>query len=97
VSGDYFPKERAYNWPNPTYDGNTYIRYYVRESAAVRIRILDLAGDLVAELNANAVGGVDNEVLWNASGVQSGVYYAHIHAQGSTGSGDAVIKIAVVR
>ena len=51
----------------------------------------------MAELNANAVGGVDNEVLWNASGVQSGVYYAHIHAQGSTGSGDAVIKIAVVR
>jgi hypothetical protein len=97
VSGDYFPKERAYNWPNPTYDGKTYIRYYVSESAAVRIRILDLAGDLVTELNANAVGGVDNEILWNASGVQSGVYYAHIHAQGSTGSGDAVIKIAVVR
>jgi len=97
LSGEFFPKDRAYNWPNPTYDGKTYIRFYVNESASVRITILDLAGDRVAEITANAVGGLDNEVLWDGSGVQSGIYFAHIQAQGQSGSGDAMVKIAVVR
>ncbi len=93
----FFPSSRAYNWPNPAYDGKTMIRYYVRESATVQITIYDMAGDLVTSLNGPGVGGMDNEVLWDLAGVQSGVYFAHIDAAGQSGSGSAIVKIAVVK
>ncbi len=97
----FFPQDRAYNWPNPV-DRNhgfkTHIRYFVSTAATVHIKIFDMAGDLVAELQGPGVGGFDNEVVWDVSNVQSGVYFAHIDAQGGTGgSGSAVIKIAVVK
>ncbi|HSQ77094.1 MAG TPA: FG-GAP-like repeat-containing protein, partial [Bacteroidota bacterium] len=93
----FFPSSRAYNWPNPAYDGKTMIRYYVRESATVQITVYDMAGDLVASLNGPGVGGMDNEVVWDLAGVQSGVYFAHIDAAGQSGSGSAIVKIAVVK
>ncbi len=94
---EFFPESRAYNWPNPVYGMTTQIRYYVREDASVTIRIFDLAGDRVAEFSQDGVGGVDNEFVWDVSGVQSGIYFAHIQAQGAQGTGKAVIKIAVVK
>lgn len=96
-SADFFPASRAYNWPNPVYDGKTYIRYFVRENATVRIKIFDLAGELVDEFTGPGVGGFDNEVEWNASTIQSGVYFAHIEAHAGPQRGAAVIKIAVVK
>jgi hypothetical protein len=96
----FFPKDRAYNWPNPV-DRNhgfkTHIRYFVSTSATVHIKIFDMAGDLVTELTGPGNGGFDNEVEWDVSKIQSGIYFAHIDAQGSGGSGSAVIKIAVVK
>jgi FG-GAP-like repeat len=98
LSSEFFPKTRAYNWPNPVYDGKTFIRYYVKDNATVNIKIFDLAGDLVATIpNPPGVGGLDNEVAWDATGVQSGVYFARIEANGSGGNGVAVIKIAIVK
>lgn len=94
---DYFPASRAYNWPNPVYDGKTNIRFYVSENSKVEIKIFDMAGDLVDQLNTNAAGGIDNEVEWNVSKIQSGVYYAHIKADGASQSATKIIKIAVVK
>jgi hypothetical protein len=97
LSSEFFPAARAYNWPNPVYDGKTFIRYYVKENATVRVKIYDLAGDLAADLSGNGQGGVDNEIAWDVSGVQSGIYFARIEASGSGGSGGATVKIAVVK
>jgi hypothetical protein len=97
VSTAFFPEERAYNWPNPVYDGKTFIRYFVKENAAVNIRIFDLAGDLVAEFAGPGIGGVDNEIAWDVKDIQSGIYFARIEASGSGGSGTAVVKVAVVK
>ncbi len=94
---DFFPTSRAYNWPNPVYDGKTNIRFYVSENSVATIKIFDMAGDLVDELRTNAIGGIDNEVEWNASKVQSGVYYANIKVDGAGNSGSTIIKIAVVK
>lgn len=94
---EYFPKSRAYNWPNPVVDGKTHIRYYVGVNSAVTIRIYDLSGDLVSELEGPGIGGYDNELVWDATKVQSGVYFARIEASGGGQSGSATIKIAVVR
>jgi hypothetical protein len=62
----------------------------------VHIKIFDLAGDLVTEFDGPGTGGRDNEVVWDVSGVQTGVYFAHIEASGQAGSGSTVVKIAVV-
>ncbi len=97
LSSAFFPEERAYNWPNPVYDGKTFIRYFIKDDATVNIKIFDLAGGLVDELAASGIGGVDNEVAWDVLDVQSGVYFARIEAQGSGGSGVAIVKIAVVK
>jgi hypothetical protein len=96
LSNESFPKSRAYNWPNPVYDRTTQIRYYLKDDARVHIKIFDLAGDLVTEFDGPGVGGRDNETAWDVSGVQTGVYFAHIDAAGPATSGSVVIKIAVV-
>ncbi|MBM4165435.1 MAG: T9SS type A sorting domain-containing protein [Ignavibacteria bacterium] len=98
ISNSFFPKERAYNYPNPAYDNTTTIRYYLKDNATVSIKIFDLAGDLVEEIkNPPGVGGFDNEVVWNVANIQSGVYFAHIEAKGAAQTGETIIKIAVVK
>src|SRR5574338_141202 len=95
---EFFPTSRAYNYPNPVYNGETAIRYFVNEDSKINIKIFDLAGDFVAELNDQANGGFDNETIWNVSDIQSGVYLARIEAIGSRGKSESVvIKIAVVK
>jgi len=95
---EFFPKSRAYNYPNPVYETSTAIRYYVSENSKINIKILDLAGELVAELNSYAAGGFDNETIWNVSNIQSGVYIARIEATSDSGKSESVtIKIAVVK
>ena len=95
---EFFPSSRAYNYPNPVYEGTTNIRYYVSEDSKINIKIFDLAGDFVAELNDDAQGGMDNETVWNVGDIQSGVYLARIEAACDCGkTEEAVIKIAVVK
>lgn len=95
---EFFPANRAYNYPNPVYEGTTNIRYYVAEDSKISIKIFDLAGDFVAELNDEAQGGMDNETVWNVGDIQSGVYLARIEANSTSGKTEqAVIKIAVVK
>jgi len=95
---EFFPRNKAYNWPNPVYDGQTYIRYYVSEDAKINIKIFDLAGDFVAELNNTAAGGMDNETAWNVNNIQSGIYFARVEATGNSGRTEStIIKIAVVK
>jgi hypothetical protein len=94
---DFLPASRVYNWPNPVYGSTTQIRYYTPEAATIRIKIFDLAGAKVAELQGRSIGGVDGEVTWDVSNVQSGVYLARIEASGTSRTQVAIIKIAIVK
>ncbi len=95
---EFFPKNLAYNYPNPVYGSETTIRYYVSEDSKIDIKIFDIAGDFVSELHDNAVGGMNNETIWNVSNIQSGVYLAHIQAQSVSGKTESnIIKIAIVK
>ena len=97
LSSEFFPADRAYNWPNPVYDGMTFLRYFVRENSSVTVKVFDLAGDLVTEFQGPGVGGVDNEVAWNVGNLQSGIYLARIEANGGGAKGFATVKVAVVK
>lgn len=94
---EFFPKNKAYNYPNPVYGAETLIRYYVSESSNINIKIFDLAGGLVAELNDYAKGGFNNETVWNVSGIQSGVYLARIEANSGGKTESNIIKIAIIK
>ncbi len=92
------PKDKVYNWPNPVYDSKTFIRYYINGTAGVvSIKILDLSGELVTALPSKNVSNADNEVVWDVSTVQSGVYYGVIEATVDGTTETKIIKIAVVK
>ncbi len=98
IINQFFPSNRAYNYPNPVYGTETKIRYFVSEDSQIDIKIFDLAGDYVASLKDFAHGGLDNETTWNVSKIQSGVYIARVQATGIDGKTETnFIKIAVVR
>jgi len=90
------PEERAYNYPNPNSGDITTIRYYLKENAEVTIRILDTAGDLVAQFSGPGYGAVDNEKVWNVANIASGVYLCQIEAKSSMETVNRIIKIMVV-
>ncbi len=97
ITSAFLPRSRVYNWPNPVYTSSTQIRYYTSEDAEISVKVFDLAGEKITELNARSTGGVDGEVRWDVSGVQSGVYLARVEATGNGRSEVAIIKIAVVK
>ncbi|MFH1526176.1 MAG: T9SS type A sorting domain-containing protein [Bacteroidota bacterium] len=98
VESNYFPLSKAYNWPNPVYSGETYISFYVNEDSDAEVNIYDLAGDKVSKLKLKAVGGFDNEIPWDITNVQSGVYLAHLNVKSNSGkSAFIIIKIAVIK
>lgn len=96
-SSELLPKKFAYNWPNPVYSGSTNIRYFLGKSGTVKIKIVNLAGELIEELNGTSYAGMDNEVQWNISKIQSGIYFAQITASGSGEEQSQIVKIAVVK
>ncbi len=97
ISGK-LPSDKVYNWPNPVYDGQTFIRYYINGNASsMSVKILDLSGELVTTLPATAFSNADNEVKWNVSNVQSGIYYGVIEGDIDGSTETQIIKIAVVK
>ena len=91
------PEEAVYCWPNPAREGFTFIRYRLQQASQVHIQIFDLAGDLVVEMNGPGLPQTDNEVRWDVSQVQSGVYFGRIEARSASQTAVRFVKIAVVK
>jgi hypothetical protein len=51
----------------------------------------------ITELKGRGTGGMDNEIEWDVSNIQSGVYLARIEAHGSSRSDVVFIKMAIVK
>ncbi|MCX7877756.1 MAG: T9SS type A sorting domain-containing protein [Ignavibacteria bacterium] len=97
ISGPCLPKEKVYNYPNPAYGSSTNIRYFLGgDVSSVKVRIMDLSGELVALLIGTTNKGFENEVSWDISNVQSGIYIALVEPEGGC-SEKVMIKIAVVK
>lgn len=96
IGGDLVPEKRFFNYPNPNEGDKTTIRYYLNESADVKLRMFDASGFKVDELNGTGLADTDNEVVWNVSDVASGVYICQIEAKSETKTERRLIKILVV-
>ena len=87
----------TYNWPNPVRDGKTRLRLMTEADAQLTISIVDMAGTLVHEISGEVRGGTPSEFLWEAA-VESGIYFARIHATSPGGRADTrLVRIAVIR
>lgn len=94
----FMPANKTYNYPNPVYGKVTYFRFYLSENANVTIKLFDLAGDYVGQLSGYGQGGMDNEIAWDVTNIQSGVYLAHVEAAGVSGQkAHSVIKVAIIK
>ena len=96
-STELLPASYAYNWPNPVREKSTNIRYFLGKTATVTIKIFNMAGELVEQLAGPGAANLDNEVAWDVSKVQSGVYFAQIKASASGEEKSVIVKIAVVK
>lgn len=71
------------NYPNP-FNPETSIKYSLVKNGFTTIKIFDAAGNEVSTLlNANMTAG-EHEVVWNASGFASGVYFYKMTVDGQS-------------
>jgi hypothetical protein len=92
------PAKTVFCYPNPTYEAVTYIRYALSQSAErVSIRIYDLSGEFVQDLQANGLTPGVHEVPWAVERLQSGVYLARVEAFTAQENALKIIKIAVIK
>ena len=77
---------------------NVYFRYQLLgQITSVGIKIYDMVGEHVAELNGSTLNNSDNEVPWNLQGISTGVYFARIEAKNGETNQVEIIKVAVVK
>jgi hypothetical protein len=82
INTDFITKDYRLeqNYPNP-FNPATIIKYNLPEESKIKIDIINLLGEIVAEIiNEVQPGGYYN-ATWNAENFSSGVYYAVMRAE----------------
>ena len=70
--------DKAYNYPNP-FSYYTIFRFFVINSNYISVKIYDAAGFLVDTLESNnLIPNEYNEIIWNSSFCNNGLYFAEI-------------------
>jgi hypothetical protein len=93
-----FDSDAFYAYPNPVLSGEATIRYFLgSEASSVKLTLYDLSGVEVATLDGPTRGGVNNEIVWDCSGVTPGVYRCMIDVAFASGSAQDFTDIAVLK
>ncbi len=89
---------KAYNWPNPVSEGVTHFRVLTSDDANVNIKIFDMSGMKVDELNGYVNANMETDIVWNVRNLNSDVYFARVETTFSSGKKDfKIVKVAVVK
>jgi hypothetical protein len=67
------------NFPNP-FNPSTKLRFRINRTAEVNLRVYDVAGRVVADLNQGQLDPGDYDIVFDASGFASGVYFCQLQA-----------------
>jgi M6 family metalloprotease-like protein len=94
---EWMPSNLVYNYPNPTEGNMTTIRYRLEQPATIIIKIFDLAGQLIDEFAGPGNSQIENEIVWDLTSVESGVYFCQVQAKGNKKEKSVTFKIAVVK
>jgi hypothetical protein len=65
------------NYPNP-FNARTTIKYSLSRQAAVSIEIFDISGSKIASIAKSIKPAGNHQVIWDASGQASGIYFCKI-------------------
>lgn len=81
VAGEKIPKEFELfqNYPNP-FNPRTIIRYQLKESSEITLKVFNIAGQEVALLTKAQQQPGAYQLEWNASDLPSGIYYYQLGA-----------------
>jgi hypothetical protein len=92
-----FDSKRTYAYPNPATEDYVKIRVQVESANKIECKIYDLAGFYIDKLSLeNPIQGMPNEIIWNVSDVESGIYYVDLVAKGNNKSQSKLIKAGIV-
>ncbi|MCD4707182.1 MAG: M6 family metalloprotease domain-containing protein [Candidatus Sabulitectum sp.] len=95
-SGNLLDEAQFFVWPNPVTQGSGQIRFVPGRDAQYRIRIFNVAGELVADYSGDAPGTVPWEVEWKTNNLAPGVYYVCLELTSSGETAEALFHAAVV-
>ncbi len=94
------PPGSVYCYPNPVQGAKATFRFYLGEKANVNIKIFDIVGQQVAELEkpeTQTRAQTDNELEWDISGLASGLYLCRIEARGGSEKRVVFLKVAICK
>jgi hypothetical protein len=80
------------NYPNP-FNARTTIRYTLSQAGKVRLEIFNIIGERVAVIIDEIEQAGPHNIIWDAAGVPSGVYFAKLDTGGKSHS----IKMVVLK
>jgi len=85
---------RTYLYPNPTYTGETNIRFNATKEGWLKVEIYTFGGELLKKFNFTYRGGDFEERKLDLKDLASGVYYVRCDFNGEI---TKILKIAIVR
>jgi len=86
-----------YNYPNPIENGKTKFRYFATGAQSAAINIYQLSGVYVETLTRNSIDQQWNEITWDVSDYESGVYIAKIDITDGTKTETYFVKPAILK
>jgi len=90
-------QKKTFNWPNPTKNNRTAIRYFPTADCNIAIDIYDLAGDFITSFkDSDPLINDYNEIEWNVSDIANGVYFAVVKATSGSKTESKIVKIMVI-
>ena len=86
-----------YNYPNPIHDGTTTFRCFINSIDELEIKIYSASGFLVDKINYTSTYQNEyNEIIWDANGINPGVYLANLIAYSNGKQKDSkIIKVLI--
>ena len=95
---DNLPEDEFYCYPNPTYDGQTTLRFFVGDDADVTLTIYDMSGKKISdEYVLTGQAGSYVEMIWDGSPFPSGVYRCVIEADFAGETLTSFTDIAIIK
>ena len=82
--------------PNP-FNAKTVISYEIRDAGFVELKVFDITGREVASLVNGHLSLGYHEVVWDAEGMASGVYFVRLELQSAGTAQHAVRKVLLVK
>ncbi|MCK4641478.1 MAG: T9SS type A sorting domain-containing protein, partial [Candidatus Marinimicrobia bacterium] len=97
TSNGLLDQKKTFNWPNPTKNNRTAIRYFPTADCNIAIDIYDLAGDFITSFkDSDPLINDYNEIEWNVSDIANGVYFAVVKATSGSKTESKIVKIMVI-